>query len=162
MARAVRAFSAAALLALGLTYYLTYEPAPEIGIAWRLGIETSERRALERRYGLANRRLVQGRMQYDVLDPTLENLGELLNDANVIDTDGIDRRTSALPVDYRYGEGWIWAGHRLPPLRQPWAVPALVTVLILSLAGAQWVEQKSAAGSPRPRGEDERSISKRK
>lgn len=125
---------ASVLLALGVAYYLTYEPAPEIGIAWRLGITTDERRAHERRFRLVNREVVQGRMRYDLLDPRKENIEALVAEPDVEDTDGIDRDTVDLPLEYRYGESWMWVADRVPVLRTPGVVTSIIVTCVVVLA----------------------------
>jgi hypothetical protein len=112
------------LVVLGAAYYLTCEPSADIGIAWRPGISIDRQRDHERRFALVNGRMVQGRMRYDLLDLRKQNIEAIVSEADVLDTDGIDRTTIDLPPDYRYGRRWTWIVYRLP-LRYPAVVAAL-------------------------------------
>jgi hypothetical protein len=130
---AMVAIPAVILTILGAAYSLTREPAAEVGISWRPGIRTAARLAHERRLGLENGRVVEGRMRYDLLDLRKENIEAIVAEPDIADTDGIDRNAAVLPVTYRYGEGWTWIGRRLPILRRSGVVPMLAAASLVAL-----------------------------
>jgi hypothetical protein len=131
------AVAACALLALGTAYYLTHEPAPEIRVLWRSGITAERRAELERRFLLVNRAPYEDRFTYDLLDTRLENIKALVNERDAADTDGVGRVFYTLPVDFPYGQSWMWIAHRLPVLRIPGVVEG--TVGVCALVVAAWV-----------------------
>jgi hypothetical protein len=137
-ARWTAAIAASVLLLLAGAYWLTYEPAPRIGIRWEKGV-TSERQAeLERRFSLVNRTVSEDRLAYDLLDTRQSNIHAIVHERDVYDTDGISRRDATLPPDYRYGESWMWVAHRTPVLRSAGVVEGIVVacgLLLLTSAG---------------------------
>jgi hypothetical protein len=150
-ARAAAIAAAAVLVALGLAYYLTYEPAPEIRVQWRVGIEPQRRAELERRFLLVNPAPFEDRLSYDLLDTSRENVEALVKERDVADTDRVDRVNYAIPFDTPYGESWMWAAHRTPLLRVPGVVEALVitSVGVLVAANVTGGRPGRARGCPR-------------
>ena len=75
--------------------------APTIGVRWAAGLSPAERGELERTYGLTNGRPSDrdptGRSwSYELDDPSPANVGGLVRDRRVDDTDGLDRRAGRL------------------------------------------------------------------
>jgi hypothetical protein len=71
--------------------------APEIGVRWSPGLDSERRTELEARHSLRNPRLMSGgTWGYDLVDPSSQNVRELVNRPEVEDTVGIDRSTSAV------------------------------------------------------------------
>jgi hypothetical protein len=127
------------LVVLGAAYYLTCEPSADVGIAWRPGVSIDQQRAHERRFTLVNGRVVQGRMRYDLLDLRKQNIEAIVSEPDVLDTDGIDRTTIDLPVDYRYGRSWTWIAYQLAGVRAPRIVTLIAgTALLLLVGGMMW------------------------
>jgi hypothetical protein len=126
--------AAVLLVAIGVAYGLTYEPAPVVGIVWRAGITPARRAALERRFLLVNPVPAAKQIKYDLLDPSRENLAALVNEADLADTESIDRREYALPIDFTYGTSWMWIAHRTPVLRIPGVVEGIVLMCVAVLA----------------------------
>ena len=126
--------SGAVLLALATTYYLTYEPAPEIRILWRAGLPAERQAELERRFRLVNRKPSEGRLSYDLLDTRRENIVALVNEGDIADTDRVDRQGATIPFDAPYGDSWMWVAYRLPVLRSPGVPEGIVTLCGLVFA----------------------------
>lgn len=106
------------LAALGLAYWLTYEPAPAIRVRWRNEVTSERQAALERKYQLSNGRAPQGRsFAYDFLDIRRSNIEALVLDPNVADMNDIDRERFEIPFEATYGDSWMWVAHRTPVLR---------------------------------------------
>jgi hypothetical protein len=122
------AAAAVILLALGLAYYFTYEPAPEIRIRWRDGLDQGRRAELERRFLLVNPASFEDRMTYDLLDTSRWNVEALVVERDIADTDRVDRVHYTIPFDIPYGSGWMWVAHRTPVLRIPGVVNGIVLV----------------------------------
>jgi hypothetical protein len=54
----------------------------------------------------------------------------------VADTDRVSREGFTVPLDVPYGTRWMWLAHRIPVLRSPGVVPAIVALCAAVLAGA--------------------------
>jgi hypothetical protein len=124
------------LVALGITYYFTHEPAPRIAIRWATDIQPARRQALERRFLLVNRATDRDRIEYDLLDTSRANIEALVREPDVADTDRVSREGFTVPLDVPYGTSWMWAAHRLPGLRTPGVVPAIVALCVAAFGGA--------------------------
>ena len=122
------ALAASVLVALGLAYYFTVEPAPTINIRWRAGIDDAQRGRLERSFLLVQTGRDGRTYVYDLLDTSPENLRAVLTEPAVEDTYRIDRDTLRFPPDYIYGSSWMWVAHRTPVLRVPGVVEGVVAV----------------------------------
>lgn len=122
------------LLTLAVAYYLTYEPAPEIRILWRAGLEPERRAELERRFLLVNPMPFEDRFTYDLLDTSRENVETLVHERAIQDTDRVDRVGFTIPPDIPYGASWMWVAHRLPVLRTPGVIEAIVLTCTIGLA----------------------------
>jgi hypothetical protein len=122
---------------LGVTYYFTYEPAPEISIRWREGVTWEQRTAIERRHGLRRiREQEEESWTYDLIDIRTSNIRALLEQHEVEDTGVVDRLNYTIPSDAPYGDGWMWVGNRLPVLRSHGVVPSIVLACSLALVYA--------------------------
>jgi len=129
--------AAAVLATLGAMYYFTYEPAPEVSVAWNGQLTWDQRTALERRHRLVRPRDQEGpTLSYDLLDTRTANIQTLVARPEVLDTGSIDRRQGTIPADAPYGVGWMWVGNRLPVLRSRGVVPAIVLACGLIVAYA--------------------------
>ena len=135
LARATAAIAACTLLALTSTYYLTYEPAPRVGVLWREGIRPERRVALERRFLLVNPAVDDDRLEYDLLDTSRGNLEALVNEPDAADTDRISREHFEVPFNIPYGESWMWVAYRIPVLRIPAVLRGIVAACALLLVG---------------------------
>ena len=131
-ARVAVAVSGATLLALGLAYSLTYEPAPEIRILWRADLDPARRTELERTFLLVNSNPFADRLSYDLLDTIPGNVEALVNERDILDTDRVDRVGFTIPSDIPYGSSWMWIANRTPVLR----IPGLVRTVVLACATA--------------------------
>jgi len=129
------AMAACTLLALTGAYYLTYEPAPRVGVLWRAGIGPERRAALERRFLLVNPTVDRDRLAYDLLDTSRGNLEALVTDPDAEDTDRISQERFEVPFDIPYGESWMWVAYRIPILRIPGVVSGIVATSVLLLVG---------------------------
>ena len=118
---------------LGVAYLLTYEPSVRVGVRWRDGITTEQRARLERQFRLVNRapEPEEGHDRYDLLDIRPDNIEALMHDPAVEDTESLH---GTLPPDISYGESWMWIAHRVPGLRAPGVVEALVMTCFVALA----------------------------
>jgi hypothetical protein len=144
-------------------YYFTYEPAPQVSVAWDPQLTWDQRTAIERRHGLVRPRDQEGyALSYDLVDIRPANIQELLARPEVADTGIIDRRQGTIPADAPYGVGWMWMGNRLPVLRSRGVVPAIVLastlVVVYALAKEILARRKRVLrllafllGSRRPR-----------
>lgn len=130
--------AAVVLLVLGVTYYMTVEPSPTVSIRWREGVPDAQRASLERSFLLVNPIAHEPRtFRYDLLDTSRMNLEAIVEEPAIEDTGSIDRRALAFPPDYPYGSDWMWLAHRVPVLRMPGVVPALIAVCgLVVLLGA--------------------------
>lgn len=135
-ARVAAVAAASVLVLFGAAYYLTYEPAPRIGISWRDGITVERRAELERRFRLVNRAPSERQFTYDLLDTSRENIEALVEEPDAVDTESISRSTYALPPDISYGQSWRWVAHRIPGLRAPGVVQTIVTTCIVVLSAS--------------------------
>ena len=126
----------AVLVTFTVAYYLTYEPAPEIRILWRAGLDPGRRAELEQRFLLVNATPFEDRLTYDLLDTRLENVEALVNERDIQDTDRVDRVGFTIPPDIPYGASWMWVAHRLPVLRIPGIVNGVVVVSAIGLAAS--------------------------
>lgn len=132
--RAAAAVATLVLLALGIAYYLTYEPAPEVVIRWRDGTTWQRRATLERRFGLVQARdIADWTVWYDLVDIRPANIRSLAGQPEVAGTQGLDLETYSIPPDGPYGKGWMWIGPRLPILRHRGVVPVVVIVCVLTI-----------------------------
>jgi hypothetical protein len=151
--RGAAALAAGALVALGLAFYFTYEPAPEIRIQWRSGLTPERQAALERRFLLVNPRPVEDRLAYDLLDTSRANVEALVNERDVADTDRVDRVGYTIPFDIPYGTSWMWVAHRTPVLRIPGVIESIVLAAAVVLsAAAAIVRRRARRGRLRARG----------
>jgi hypothetical protein len=116
------------LLAFGVAYYFTVEPAPRVNIRWREGVDDDRRARLERSFLLVETGRDQRTYFYDLLDTSPENLRAILREPAVEDTYRFDPRTLTFPPDYAYGPSWMWVAHRTPVLRVPGVVEGIVAV----------------------------------
>lgn len=125
------------LAALGITYWLTYEPAPRVRVLWRGDVVGERRAALERRYLLVNPRdrLPSGSLAYDLLDTSTSNIRAIVNDPAIVDTNDIERHTFVVPFDVEYGREWMWQAHRTPGLQNEPVRTALILVLAAMAIG---------------------------
>ena len=136
-ARLSSAIAALVLAALGVAYYLTYEPAPEVSITWREGTTWLRRSQLERQFGLARGRdIADWRVWYDLVDVRPSTIGGLQRQPEVAAIDGLDMATHTVPADAPYGDGWMWIGPRLPVLRYRGVVPGIIVMCVAVLAVA--------------------------
>lgn len=126
--------AASVLAALAIAYYLTYEPAPAIGVTWRAGLSEARRADLERRFLLVNRTPAGDGFKYDLLDTRTATLQALVDESDIADTDGISRVHSRLPPDISYGQSWMWVRYRIPVLRAAGVVEAIVVACVCVLA----------------------------
>ncbi len=131
---ALALLAAVTLATLGGAYYLTREPAPEIRIGWRDGIEANRRAELERHFRLVRPAPFEDRLTYDLLDTSRANVKALVNERDIQDTDRVDREHFAIPPDVPYGSSWMWIAHRLPILRNPGVVEGTVVTCAAVLA----------------------------
>ena len=122
--------AATGLLALGVAYALTYEPAPEIRILWRTGIAPQRRAELERQFLVVLPRPYEDRLAYDLLDTRRSNIEAIVRERDVANTDGIRQADFAVPADHPYGMGWMWIAHRTPGLRRAGVVEAVVATCL--------------------------------
>jgi hypothetical protein len=131
----IAAIGAAVLLAaLAAVYWYTIEPAPAVKVRWREGLAADQRAALERRFRLVDPILVEGRtVTYNVLDTSRENLRAIVTAGEVEDTNEIDRARFTLRPDVPYGTRWMWLADRLPLLRLPGAVMAVIVACLAAL-----------------------------
>jgi hypothetical protein len=145
--RAAAALATLPLLALGIGYYLTYEPAPEVVITWREGTTWPRRIGLERRFGLVRGRdIADWTVWYDLVDVRPTNIKSLVEQPEVAATQGLDLRTHTIPPDGPYGKGWMWIGSRLPILRHRGTVPgvAIACAAVIGYAIAKEVRARRA------------------
>lgn len=137
--RWIGALGVAGLAVLGLTYWLTVEPAPRVRVLWRAGVTPARQAALERAYLLENGRdrLPEGSIAYDLLDTSRSNLQALVQDPAVADTNDIDRNALVVPFDADYGAEWMWIAHRTPGIRDG-RVRALLLAALAAMAAGGW------------------------
>ena len=135
-ARVAAVAAASLLVAFGVAYYLTYEPAVRIGIRWRDGVTVERRAELERRFRLVNGAPSEKQFTYDLLDTRRVNIEALVNEVDAEDTESLSRSTYTVPPDITYGRSWMWVAHRIPGLRTPGVVEAIVTTCIVVLTAS--------------------------
>ncbi len=135
-ARVAAVAAASVLVLLGAAYYLTHEPAVRIGIRWRDGVTVERRAELERRFRLVNGAPSEKQFTYDLLDTRRTNIEALVEEPDAVDTESISRSTYALPPDISYGQSWMWVVHRIPGLRAPGVVEAIVMTCIVVLSAS--------------------------
>jgi hypothetical protein len=133
-ARFAVAVAASVLVVFGVAYYLTYEPSVRIGVRWRDGVTMERRAELERRFRLVEPVSTETHIRYDLLDTRRENIEALVQDPNTEDTESVSRTLFAAPPDISYGESWMWIAHRIPGLRAPGVVEAIVMTCFVTLA----------------------------
>jgi hypothetical protein len=159
--RLIGAAAAAGLVLLGLAYWLTYEPAPRVRVRWRPDLMLEQQAALERKYLLRNRRdpLPGGSLAYDLLDTSASNIGALVEEPSILDTNDIERHTLTVRFDVDYGDEWMWIAYRLPGLRNSQARTLLLIVLALMALGGltpdavhAWRAVREAAAGHRKHG----------
>lgn len=137
--RVLAAIGLGGLAALGLAYWLTYEPAPAIRVRWADAVSSEQQAALERKYLLSNARGQQKRsVAYDLLDTRQKNIRALVLDRAVADTNDIDRDAYEIPFEGAYGESWMWVAHRTPVLRDGRVRWTLVVVLAAVVVAGLW------------------------
>src|SRR5687767_1472261 len=112
--RVMGMFAGCVLLALGIAYYFTCEPAPRVALRWREGVASERRQELERRFLLVNPAPDRDRIEYDLLDTSRTNLEALVREPDVADTDRVSREGFTVPLDVPYGTSWMWLAHRTP------------------------------------------------
>jgi hypothetical protein len=137
------ALAAAGLLAaMGVAYYLTYEPAPQIHVLWRDDLDPDRRAELERRFRLVHPAPFEDRLTYDLLDTSERNIRAMMTEPDLDDTDRVDQSRYLIPFDVPYGGSWMWIAHRIPLLRAPGIVTGLVLtcVIVLAACGGAWAE----------------------
>jgi hypothetical protein len=114
---------------------VTGPPGALVHVRWQTSIDASARQMLEARFRLADGEQLDGSTwRYDLLDPSRENIRDLVSDPAVADTQKIDR-AHFTPIDTirtarrgRIGYGGIlvssadWAA---------WAVPVITCFLVL-------------------------------
>ena len=127
--------AASVLLAFGVAYYLTYEPSVRIGVRWRDGVTEERRGELERRFRLVNGVSTGTSFRYDLLDTRPTNIEALIKDPNAEDTESVSRTLFVAPPDIEYGQSWMWIAHRIPGLRAPGVVEAIVMTCVIALVG---------------------------
>jgi hypothetical protein len=147
LARAGASLGGLVLVALAAAYWLTYEPAPQIGITWRPGISDERRAELERRFLLVNPARENDRLMYDLLDTRRSNIEALVFEPDVADTDRISRPRYEVPFDVPYGQSWMWVAHRTPLLRMPGAVETMTGVAIVLLVAGLVAMTRSRRGA---------------
>jgi hypothetical protein len=127
----------AGLMALGLAYALTYEPAPRVRVLWHEDVTIPQRTALERKYLLSSGRdpIPQGSIAYDLLDTSRPNIKALVEDATIADTNDIDRDTYSVPFETDYGEEWMWIAHRTPGIRDVRVRTSVIVALVIMAVG---------------------------
>lgn len=124
-------------MALGVAYYLTYEPAFEVAIRWREGTTWQRRAQIERQFGLAEaRNLADWTVWYDLIDTRPATIRALASQPEVAGFEGVNLDTFAVPPDAPYGKGWMWIGPRLPVLRHRGVVPGVIVACALAIAWA--------------------------
>ena len=129
--RALSVIGLGGLAALGVVYWLTYEPAPSIRVRWRANVTSEQQAALERKYLLVNGRAPTGRsIAYDLLDTRHDNIKALVLDPGVLDTSDIDRDRFEAPFDLPYGDSWMWVADRTPVLRNTRVRWTLIVILV--------------------------------
>jgi len=151
LARIAACLGGAILIALAAAYWLTYEPAPQIGITWRPGISAERRAELERRFLLVNPAFENDRRLYDLLDTRQSNLKALIFEPDVADTDRISRPRYEVPFDVPYGQSWMWVAHRTPVLRIPGAVEVVAAAAVVSLVAGLVAGIRRRRGGRDPR-----------
>lgn len=127
----------AGLACLGVTYWLTLEPAPRVRVRWADGVTATQRPSLEHKYLLLNPRdqMSSGSLAYDLLDTSMANIQALVLDPAIADTNDIDRNTFVVPFDVDYGGEWMWLAHRTPVLRDRWARAIVIVILTIMAVG---------------------------
>lgn len=127
----------AGLACLGVTYWLTLEPAPRVRVLWQDHVTLQQQAALERKYLLVNARdrLTEGSLAYDLLDISVSNIRALVEDPAILDTNDIERHTFVVPFDVDYGGEWMWLAHRTPVLRDRWARTIVIVILTIMAVG---------------------------
>lgn len=137
MAGWVAGASASLLFLLALLRFLTAEPAPAIHVAWRDGLAADQQHALERRFALVRPEHLQDQSwAYDLLDLSRENIEALVRHPDVRDTHEIDRSTFEVSGAAPYGKSDTWIAYRVPWIKRPGRVTAIVWVLATALLGS--------------------------
>jgi hypothetical protein len=134
-ARVVTVVAVLLLTALGVAYYLTIEPSVRIGVWWGDGVTVEQRAKLERRFLLVNGVRSETHFRYDLLDTRRENIESLVKEPNARDTESVSRTLFVAPPDIAYGQSWTWIAYRIPGLRAPGVVEALVMTCLVMLTG---------------------------
>jgi len=134
--RVVGILAGCVLVALGTAYYFTYEPAPRIAIRWPEELAPERRQELERRFLLVNPATDRDRVEYDLLDTSPTNIEALVRERDVADTDRVSRERFTVPLDVPYGTSWMWVAHRIPVLRIPGVVAAVVVLSVAAVVAA--------------------------
>ena len=138
MRHAAAALAAAILAVLAVAYYLTYEPAPSVDIQFADSLDDERKMAVARRFRLVNGTNPGGSGSYDLIDTRPSNIRELLQQPEIAATGQIDRDTFTVRPDAPYGRGWMWIGNRLPVLRTPGVVPAIIVACLLVASYPAW------------------------
>jgi hypothetical protein len=132
------------LVALGIAYCFTYEPAPRVAIRWREGLSADRRQVLERRFLLVNPAADRDRLEYDLLDTSRANIQALVVEPDVADTDRVSREGFTVPLDVPYGTRWMWVAHRTPVLRIPGVILSTVAFCTAILIAAVALELRGS------------------
>jgi hypothetical protein len=146
-ARVTTVVAASVMLSLGVAYYLTYEPSVRVGVRWRDGVTLEQQGRLERRFRLVNGVPSKTHIRYDLLDTRRTNIEALIKDRDTEDTESINGTDFVTPPDIDYGESWMWVAHRIPGLRAPGVVEALLMACVVVLATD--VERRMRSGRSR-------------
>ena len=146
MFRAAGIVATCMLVALAVTYYFTYEPAPRIAIRWAADIQPARRQQLERRFLLVNPAADRDRIEYDLLDTSRSNIEALVREPDVADTDRVSRDGFTVPLDVPYGASWMWAANRIPVLRTRGVIPAVLILCVAAIAVALARELRGRIG----------------
>jgi len=146
-------FSLAGLMLLAAAYWATVERAPRVRVLWRDGITAEQQAAREAAYLLRNPRdrLPEGSLAYDLLDTSRGNIGRLVEDPAVADTNDLDRNAYLVEPGTDRGEAWMWAAYRVPGLRADGVRWALILLLSIAAVGGLrqqglWLVRRAVAG----------------
>jgi len=101
---------------------------------WRDGVTAQRRAQLERRFRLVNGARSETHYRYDLLDTRRENIESLVKEPDAQDTESVSRTSFVAPPDIEYGQSWMWIAHRIPGLRAPGVVEAIVMTCLVMLA----------------------------
>lgn len=112
------------------------EPAPAIHVRWRDGISETRRHDLERQFALTHPEHTPPSWAYELLDTSRRNVARLVRHPDVANTGDLDRNALAVAGTASYGAGDTWVVYRLPAVRRPAVVVAIVCAASLLLTGS--------------------------